>query len=129
LGFCWGFLFRVQTEFFSNPDHNLLQLSVINDQREATHHQPIPKLNPLKGIKCFPQDHKEGKGRTQARKDSKFQQGWKTEIEAKERYGLDQRPFLGLILKIKNTVNSLQNHSGPLSSTDVYLEIKLGALE
>jgi hypothetical protein len=89
-----GFLFRVQTEFFLNPDHNMLQLSVGSDPREATHHQPIPKLNPLKGIKGFLQNHKRGKGRTQARKESKFQQGCKTEIEAKECCGPDRRPFL-----------------------------------
>jgi hypothetical protein len=53
LGFCWGFLERVQTKFFSNRDKNLQQLGVCSGPKIATHHQSILKPNPLKGIKGF----------------------------------------------------------------------------
>jgi hypothetical protein len=53
LGFCWGFLERVKTEFFSNHDQNLQQLGVWSGPKSATHHQSIPKPNHLKGIKGF----------------------------------------------------------------------------
>jgi hypothetical protein len=53
LGFCWGFLERIQTEFFSNRDQNLQQLGVCSGPKSATHHQSILKPNPLKRIKGF----------------------------------------------------------------------------
>jgi hypothetical protein len=53
LGFCWGFLERVQTEFFLNRDQTLQQLGVCSGLKSATHHQSISKPNPLKGIKGF----------------------------------------------------------------------------
>ena len=53
IGFCWGFLERVQTEFFSNRDQNLQQLGVCSGSKSATHHQSIPKPNILQGIKGF----------------------------------------------------------------------------
>jgi hypothetical protein len=81
LGFCWGFLERVQTEFFSNLDQNLQQLGVCSGPRSATHHQSIPKPNPLKGINGFsPTTQEWGKGETKTIKLQKFQQGYKTEI-------------------------------------------------
>jgi hypothetical protein len=52
-----GFLERVQTEFFSNRDQNLQQLGVCSVLKSATHHQSIPKSNPLKGIKGFSPTH------------------------------------------------------------------------
>ena len=53
LGFCWGFLERVQTRFFSNRDQNPQQLGVCSGPKSATHHQSIHKPNPLKGFKVF----------------------------------------------------------------------------
>jgi hypothetical protein len=65
LGFCWGFLERVQTEFFSNRDQNLQQLGVCSGPKSATHHQSIPKPNSLKGIKgFFTNNTRSGKGET-----------------------------------------------------------------
>jgi hypothetical protein len=95
IGFCWGFLERVQTEFFSNRDQNLQQLGVCSGPKSATHHQSIPKPNPLKGIKGFsPTTQDRGKGETKTIKLQKFQQGYKLRFKAKEPYGLDRRPFL-----------------------------------
>jgi hypothetical protein len=53
IGILLGFLERVQTEFFSNRDQILQQLGVCSGLKSVTHHQSIPKLNPLKWIKCF----------------------------------------------------------------------------
>jgi hypothetical protein len=66
LWFCWGFLERVQTEFFSNREQNLQQLGVCSGPKSETHHQSIPKPNFLKGIKGFlptTQDRKKEKPR------------------------------------------------------------------
>ena len=52
----WCFLNQVQTEFFTNLDH-MLQLLGVSDPRRATHHKSIPKPNPVKRIKGFPQKH------------------------------------------------------------------------
>jgi hypothetical protein len=60
-----GFLERVQTEFFSNRNQNLQQLGVCSGLKSATHHQSIPKSNPLKGVKGFsPTTQDRGKGET-----------------------------------------------------------------
>jgi hypothetical protein len=68
LDFCWGFLERVQTEFFSNRDQNLQQLSVCSGSKSATHHESISKPNPLKGIKGFsPTTQDRGKGETKTK--------------------------------------------------------------
>jgi hypothetical protein len=95
LGFCWGSQERVQTEFFSNHDQNLQQLGVCSGPKSATHHQSIPKLYPLKGIKGFsPTTQDRGKGETKTIKLQKFQQGYKLRFEAKEPCGQDRRSFL-----------------------------------
>jgi hypothetical protein len=97
--------------------------------KSVTHHQSIPKPNPLKGIKGFsPTTQDRGKGETKTIKLQKFQQGYKLRFEAKKPCGPDRRPFLELNLKINNTIE-VQNHWGTLSSIGVYLERKLGALE
>jgi hypothetical protein len=114
LGFCWGFLEWVQTGFFSNHDQNLQQLGVCSVPKSETHHQSIPKPNPLKGIKGFsPTTQDGGKGETKTIKLQKFQQGYKLRFEAKEPCRLDR----------------VKNRCGTLGSTDVYLERKLVALE
>jgi hypothetical protein len=100
---------------------------VIQERQLTTNQSPNQFLS--KELKGFHKTTREGKGRTQARKVSKFQQGYKTEIEAKECRVTDWRPFLGLNLKIKNTIDSLQNRCGSLGSIGVYLERKLGALK
>jgi hypothetical protein len=88
-----------------------------------------PKPNPLKGIKGFsPKTQDHWKGETKTIKLQKLQQGYKLRFEAKEPCGPNRWPFLRLNMKIKNTVE-LQNRSGTLGSTGVYLERKLGALE
>jgi hypothetical protein len=95
LGFCWGFLERVQTEFFSNHDQNLQQLGVCSGPKSANHHQSFPKPNPLKGINGFsPTTQEWGKGETKTIKLQKFQQGYKLRFEANEHCGPDRRPFL-----------------------------------
>jgi hypothetical protein len=52
LGFCWGFLERVQTEF-SNHNQNLQQHGVYSDSTSVTHHQSIPKPNPHTRTRWF----------------------------------------------------------------------------
>jgi hypothetical protein len=71
------------------------QLGVCSGSKSATHHQLIPKPNPLKGIKGFsPITQDRGKEETNAIKLQKLQQGYKLRFEAKEPCGPDQRPFL-----------------------------------
>jgi hypothetical protein len=95
IGVLLGFLERVQTEFLSNRDQSLQQLGVCSGPKSATHHQSIPKPNPLKGIKGFsPTTQDWGKGETKTIKLQKFQQGYKLRFEAKEPCGLDRRPFI-----------------------------------
>ena len=81
-----------------------------------------------KELEYSPQNHKRREMEKPRTQDLIFQQGYKTQIEAKERCGPDRRPFLSLNLKIKNTVE-VQNHCESLRSTGVYLERKLGALK
>jgi hypothetical protein len=129
LGFCWDFLERVQTEFFSNRDQNLQQLGVCSGPKSATHHQSILKPNPLKGIKGFSTTTQDrGKGETKTIKLQKFQQGYKPRFKTKEPCGLDRQPFLKLNMKIKNTIE-VQNRCESLGSIGVYQERKLVALE
>ena len=74
-------------------------------QRVYLYTNQSPTTPISKELEGSPQNHKRGereKPRTQELQ--KFQQGYKLRFEAKEPCGPDWRPFLGLNLKIKNTV-------------------------
>jgi hypothetical protein len=95
LGFYWVFYNEFKLSFFSNRDQNLQQLGVCSGPKSITHHQSMPKPNPLKGIKCFfTNDTRSEKGETKTIKLQKFQQGYKLRFEAKKLCEPDRRPFL-----------------------------------
>jgi hypothetical protein len=69
--FGWGFLERVQIEFFSNHKQSLQQLGACSDPRSVTLHQT---KSSHKNSMVLHKITKKGKGRTQEQSDSKFQQ-------------------------------------------------------
>jgi hypothetical protein len=109
LGFCWGFLKRFQTEFFSNRDQNLQQLGVCSGPKSATHHQSIPKPNPLKGIKGFHQHTRSRKMRNQDYKTSEIPARLQTEIWS--RRALWAGPTTLPLIKLENQEHSRSTKS------------------
>jgi hypothetical protein len=88
-----------------------------------------PQTEPIsKELEDSPQNHKRREREKPRTQDFIFQQGYKTEIEAKERCGPDRRPFLWLNFKIKNTVEE-QNRYGSLAKREQSSDEDMSALK
>jgi hypothetical protein len=113
LGFCWGLLFRVQTEFFSNHDKNLQQRSVFRDLRSATQHQSISKPKPYTRTRCFFTRLKNVKREGHNNKTTQnFIKGCKQRLRSTNTYGRYRPPFFQLIVADYKTHSTEQNRCG-----------------
>jgi hypothetical protein len=129
----WGFdgVFskRTQWEIYSDHDQELHLMSVRSDPKSLLLHKSTSNRTHIKrthGIFTKPQENE--KGETKNTKLQKFQQGYKLRFEVEERCGPDRRPFLGLNLKIKSTVE-VQNRCGPLAKLEQSSDEDMSALK
>ena len=109
LGFCWGFLERVQPKFFSNRDQNMQQLGVCSRPKSATHHQSIPKPNSLKGIKGFSPTTQDREKGNQDYKTSEISARVQTEIWSQR--ALWAGPATLPLIKLENQEHSRSTKS------------------